>query len=128
MIHIVQHDMNNVLISTMLMYTMCVWLFMSLIYTNSILVIAIIYIVYCPFGSSRKFSCMSNLNLGLTSNELSSTQLHFLTYCISYQILVSVLFSRTNHKDIVTWLVNECRCDPNVRDNDGETPLHYACR
>ena len=24
-IHIVQHDMNNVLISTMLMYTMCVW-------------------------------------------------------------------------------------------------------
>ena len=25
------------------------------------------------------------------------------------------------------WLVNECHCDPNVRDNDGKTPLHYAC-
>ena len=105
---------------------MCVVIHES--HTNSILVIAIIYIVCCPFGSSRKFSCMSNLNLGLTSNELSSTQLHFLTYCVSYQILVSVLFSSYNHKDIVIWLVNEGHCDPNVRDSDGETPLHYACR
>ena len=37
-------------------------------------------------------------------------------------------FSRNGCKDIVIWLVNEGYCDPNVRDNDGETPLHFACR
>ena len=49
-------------------------------------------------------------------------------YFVSYYMLVSVVFSRNNHKDIVIWLVNECQCDPNVKNNDGETPLHYACR
>ena len=30
--------------------------------------------------------------------------------------------------DVVRYLVTEADCNPNVRDNDGETPLHLACR
>ena len=52
----------------------------------------------------------------------------YTTYFVSYYMLVSIAFSRNDYKDIVIWLVNECQCDPNVRDNDGETPLHTACR
>ena len=47
---------------------------------------------------------------------------------VSYYMLVSLVFSRNNCKDIVICLVNEGQCDPNVRDNDGEIPLHTACR
>ena len=32
------------------------------------------------------------------------------------------------HLDVVRYLVTEAHCDPNVKDNDGLTPLHYACR
>ena len=49
-------------------------------------------------------------------------------YFVSYYMLVSLVFSRINCKDIVICLVNECHCDPNARGNDGETPLHCACR
>ena len=52
----------------------------------------------------------------------------YTTYFVSYYMLVSVVFSRDDCKDIVICLVNEGHCDPNVRDNDGRTPLHYACR
>ena len=52
----------------------------------------------------------------------------YTTYFVSYYMLVSVVFSRNDCKDIVIWLVNEGHCDPNVRDNVGETPLQYACR
>ena len=30
--------------------------------------------------------------------------------------------------DVVRYLVAEADCNPNVKDNDGETPLHKACR
>ena len=44
-------------------------------------------------------------------------------------LIVSVVFSSNDDcKDIVILLVNEGHCDPNVRNNDGETPLHTACR
>ena len=49
-------------------------------------------------------------------------------YFVSYYMLVSVVFSRNDYKDIVIWLVNECQCDPNVRNNNGDTLLHTACR
>ena len=38
------------------------------------------------------------------------------------------LHSREGHLNAVRFLVNEAHCDPNVKDNDGWIPLHYACR
>ena len=40
----------------------------------------------------------------------------------------TVLHSREGHLNVVRFLVNEAHCDPNVKDNDGWIPLHYACR
>lgn len=37
-------------------------------------------------------------------------------------------FCREGHLDIVRYLVTEASCDPSVRDDDGETPLHAASR
>ena len=36
-------------------------------------------------------------------------------------------FSRSGHLNVVRYLVTEARCDPNVKDKIGETPLYYAC-
>ena len=38
------------------------------------------------------------------------------------------LHSRCGHLSVVRYLVNEAHCDPNVKNNVGWTPLHYACR
>ena len=38
------------------------------------------------------------------------------------------LFCRNGHKDVVRYLVSEADCNPCVMDNDGQTPLHKACR
>ena len=35
---------------------------------------------------------------------------------------------RLGHLDVVRYLVTEARCDPNVRSNDGWTPLHWGSR
>ena len=32
-----------------------------------------------------------------------------------------------NHLEVVRYSIAEKRCDPMIRDNDGDTPLHYAC-
>ena len=39
-----------------------------------------------------------------------------------------VLFSSVGHLNVVKFLINEAHCDPDVKDNDGSTPLHRACR
>ena len=57
---------------------------------------------------------------------LVSSNIDFLNLSTAGMSLV-FLFSNY-HKDIMIWLVNEGHCDPNVRDNDGETVLHFACR
>ena len=50
-------------------------------------------------------------------------------YCVSeVQQFFSVLHSRQGHLDVVRCLVNDAHCDPNVKNKDGETPLHLACR
>ena len=53
-----------------------------------------------------------------------------MTFMLVYTIILcrEILFSRNYHRDLLIWLVKEGHCDPNVRDNDGETVLHYACR
>ena len=57
----------------------------------------------------------------------------FLVYNIPV-ILVStcsfsvIWYSRYGYVEIAKCLVNEGHCDPNAKDNDGEIPLHYACR
>ena len=38
-----------------------------------------------------------------------------------------IWYSRSGRLEIAKCLVNEGHCDPNARDNDGKTPLHYAC-
>ena len=38
-----------------------------------------------------------------------------------------IWYSRLGLLEVAKYLVNEGHCDPNARNNDGETPLHYAC-
>ena len=40
---------------------------------------------------------------------------------------VLISHSRHGHLDVVKYLIQRVN-DVNVRDNDGLTPLHYACR
>ena len=47
---------------------------------------------------------------------------------IVMKVMHTVLHSRERHLNVVRFLVNEAHCDPHVRDNDGWTPLHCACR
>ena len=41
---------------------------------------------------------------------------------------VYILCCREGHLDVVRYLVTEADCDPDVRDDDQDTPLHTACR
>ena len=36
-------------------------------------------------------------------------------------------FSSNGHLNVVRYLVTEAHCDPNVKTNNGWTPLHHAC-
>ena len=50
-------------------------------------------------------------------------------YCVSeVQQFFSVLHSRLGDLDVMRSLVNDAHCDPNVKNKDGETPIHWACR
>ena len=42
-----------------------------------------------------------------------------------YQIC-AVLHYRNGHLDVIQYLVKEANCDPTVKDEAGETPLHKA--
>ena len=44
------------------------------------------------------------------------------------KLITTALHSRFGLLDVVRYLVTEAHCDPNVKDNDGLTPLHYACQ
>ena len=37
-------------------------------------------------------------------------------------------YCRNGHLDVVRYLVTEANCSTNVRNDDGETPLDWACR
>ena len=37
-----------------------------------------------------------------------------------------IFLFRNGHLDIVKYLVDEGHCQPNSKDNNGWTPLHYA--
>ena len=38
------------------------------------------------------------------------------------------LFYRDERTEVLEYLIGEQGVDPNCTDNDGWTPLHYACR
>ena len=42
--------------------------------------------------------------------------------------ILHILHSRNGHLKVVRYLMTEAWCDPNVKNNDGWTPLHYACQ
>ena len=46
---------------------------------------------------------------------------------VSSLVLVLIPF-RGGHLHIVEYLITEEQCDPESRDNYGETPLHDACK
>ena len=45
-----------------------------------------------------------------------------------WSFLLIFLHSRCGHLDVVKYLVNDAHCDPNIKKEDGEIPLHLACR
>ena len=74
---------------------------------------------YKVFSSQEKepryealLTCMSVL----VNTVLGYCKCLFLKYC-SWDYL-----------NVVRYLVTEADCNPDVRDNDGDTPLHEACR
>ena len=49
-------------------------------------------------------------------------------HCVVYCKCLFPKYCRYGRLDVVRYLVTEADCNPNVRDNGGETPLHWACR
>ena len=51
----------------------------------------------------------------------------------NYEILSDAMWanrgeqSKTPNLDVVKYLINEHNCNPQCRDKEGQTPLHYAC-
>ena len=50
-------------------------------------------------------------------------------YCVVYcKCLFFFKYCRNGRLDVVRYLVTKANCNPNVRNDDGETLLHWACR
>ena len=49
-------------------------------------------------------------------------------HCVVYYKCLFFKYCSNGYLDVVRYLVTEAGCNPNVRDNDGETLLHKACR
>ena len=48
-------------------------------------------------------------------------------HCVVYCKCLFLKYCSHGHLDVVRYLVTEADGNPNV-DDDGETPLHWACR
>ena len=49
-------------------------------------------------------------------------------HCVVYCKCLFLKYCSRGHLDVVRYLVTEADGNPNVGDNDGETPLHKACK
>ena len=82
--------------------------------------------------SSCVYMCTSVSYTLYVHYTFTSSYIYQAAAIIAVNLLVSntlsVLHSREGHLNIVRYLVTEAHCDPNIKDNDGWTPLHYACR
>ena len=72
-----------------------------------------------------------NLNQ-LWSRSLSHHSDFWSLYIVSYPLysvnrMCVTFFTRNGHVKVVRYLVDEAHCDPHVKNNDGWTPLHFAC-
>ena len=47
---------------------------------------------------------------------------------VVYYRCLFLQYCRNGHLDVVRYLVTKANCNTNVRNNNGETPLHKACR
>lgn len=75
------------------------------------------------FVTSLKGIMIHNLNY---AHVYTYILVHLYTMVCSSTDLV--LVCSTGHLDIVKYLVNEAHCDPDVKRNDGYTPLSWACQ
>ena len=50
------------------------------------------------------------------------------TACDTYMTVIHCLHYRYGNSHVVRYLVTDAHCDPNVKDNEGWTPLHNACK
>ena len=66
----------------------------------------------------------------LGANCINSVMVLVFSVCVSQVGVgeVYILCCREGHLDVVRYLVTEADCDPDVRDDDQDTPLHTACR
>ena len=49
-------------------------------------------------------------------------------HCVVYFKCLFLKYCSNGHLDVVRYLVTEADCNPNVRNDDGETLLNWACR
>ena len=57
------------------------------------------------------------VSLSVVSSQCGHTYIHTYIY---------ISGCRSGRLDVVRYLVTEARCDPNVMDKNGRTPLHIA--
>ena len=77
----------------------------------------------CTYIRLYVYTVLISLSVGHSHSLPLSTVLHSM-----YRHHDVVRYLRTGRLNVVRYLVTEAHCDPNVKNNSGWTPLHYACQ